>query len=187
MVNLHSTYVTHRRAENFYVHFLNNTFGRNWTGSVFCWEAQAPQTWSSKSKEFLLIASSELCPCVCREMDTRYLQEHAMCLMNVNVTHIPLQHKTRPLCNIVDIMALTQKKTVCYDVTIYSSRHVPTFQRICNIHHLSKSVIIICSDTADVSIHNDETTWQHIPKDSNLPWQPWGFPRFLSVLQWMPQ
>lgn len=179
-------YVTHRMARNFYVHFLNNTRVRKWTESVFYWEAQAPQIWSSKCTEFLHITSSEFCPCVCREMGMGYSQEHAMCLMNV--THIiPLQHKTRLLCNIADIMALTQKKTVCYDVTIYSGRCVPTFQRICSIHHLSKSVIIIYSDTTDVSLHNYETTWQHIPKDSNLPWQLWGFPRFLSVLQWMPQ
>ena len=73
----------------------------------------------------------------------------------INVTYIiPLQHKTQLLCNIADIMALTQKKTVSCDVTIYSGRHVPTFQRICNIHHLSKSVIIIYSDTVGVSIHN---------------------------------
>jgi len=105
-----------------------------------------------------------------------------MCL--INVTHIiPLQHKTQLLCNIADIMTLTQKKTVSYDVTIYSGRRVPTFQRICSIHHLSKSVIIIHSDTADVSIHNYKIRWQHIPKDSYLPWQPWNFPRFLSVLQ----
>jgi len=88
-----------------------------------------------------------------------------MCLMYVTHTN-PLQHKTWLLCNIADIMALIQKKTVSSDVTTYSGRHVPTFQRICSIHHLSKPVIIIYSDTADVSIHNYETTWQHIPKDS---------------------
>jgi len=94
-----------------------------------------------------------------------------MCLMYV--THIvPLQHKTWLLCNIADIMALTQKKTVSCNVTTYSSRRVPTFQRICSIHHISKSVTIIYSDTADVSIHNYKATWQQIPKDSNLPWQP---------------
>ena len=104
-------------------------------------------------------------------MDMGYSQEHAMFLMNV--THfIPLQHKTGPLRNTADIMALTQKKIACYDVTIYFGRRVPTLQRICSIHHLNKSAIIIYFDTADVSIHNYESTWQHIPKDSNLPWQP---------------
>jgi hypothetical protein len=153
MVNLCSTYVTHRRAGNFNVHFLNNTRVRKWTESVFCWEAQAPQMWSSKCKEFLHIASSKLCSCVCREMDMGYSQEHAMCLMYVTYI-IPLQHKTWLLCNTADIMALTQKKTVSSDVTTYSGWHVPTFQRICSIHHLTKSVIIIYPDTADVSIHN---------------------------------
>jgi hypothetical protein len=100
------------------VHFLNNKHVRKWVESVFCWEAQTPHMRSSKCKEFLHIACSKLCPCVRREMDMGYSQEHVMCLMNV--THItPLQHKTWPLCNTADIMALTQKKTVCYDVTIF--------------------------------------------------------------------
>jgi len=168
------------------VYFLNNRHVREWNESVFCWEAQAPKMWSPKWKELLHIASSELRPRVCREMNMGYSQEHAMCL--INVTHIiPLQHKTQLLCNIAEIIALTQKKTVSCDVTIYSGRRVPPFQRICSIHHLSKSVIIIYSDTADVSIHNYETTWQHIPKDGYLPWQQWGFRRFLSGLQWMQQ
>jgi hypothetical protein len=46
-----------------------------------------------------------------------YSQEHAMCLMNVTRI-ILLQHKTWLLCNIADFMAMTQKKTVCYDVTV---------------------------------------------------------------------
>jgi hypothetical protein len=43
MVNLRSTYVTHRRAGKFYVHVLNNEHVKKWAESVFCWEAQAPQ------------------------------------------------------------------------------------------------------------------------------------------------